>query len=87
MPEVGQRREQLPGDSVERLFDTSTMRAVLASGLTTVASFGNLAFSAHRGTSSMGILLALGLAASMAATLIVLPAWLAARPQRKSVAA
>jgi hypothetical protein len=78
---------RLRSESVERLFDTSTMRAVLASGLTTVASFGNLAFSAHRGTSSMGILLALGLAASMAATLIVLPAWLAARARRMSVAA
>jgi predicted RND superfamily exporter protein len=52
------------------------MRAVLASGLTTVASFGNLAFSAHVGTASMGLLLALGLVTSMAATLVVLPAWL-----------
>jgi predicted RND superfamily exporter protein len=64
-------------DGTQRLFDTSTMRAVLASALTTVASFGNLAFSAHAGTASMGVLLALGLVASMAATLIVLPAWLA----------
>jgi predicted RND superfamily exporter protein len=71
----------------EKLFDTSTMRAVLASGLTTVASFGNLAFSAHVGTSSMGILLALGLAASMAATLIVLPAWLELRAARRGAAA
>ena len=63
-------------DSVAQLFDTSTMRAVLASALTTVASFGNLAFSSHVGTSSMGILLALGLAISMSATLIALPAWL-----------
>jgi uncharacterized protein len=70
-------------DDAERLFDTSTMRAVLASGLTTVASFGNLAFSAHVGTASMGILLAIGLAASMAATLIVLPAWLKLSPPRK----
>jgi predicted RND superfamily exporter protein len=44
-----------------------------------VASFGNLAFSSHVGTASMGILLALGLAVSMAATLIVLPAWLNSR--------
>jgi hopanoid biosynthesis associated RND transporter like protein HpnN len=74
---------RMRNESVERLFDTSTMRAVLASGLTTVASFGNLAFSSHRGTASMGILLALGLVVSMAATLIVLPAWLAVRaPQR-----
>ena len=69
-------------EDAERLFDTSTMRAVLASGLTTVASFGNLAFSSHVGTASMGVLLALGLAASMAATLIVLPAWLKLVPPR-----
>jgi hypothetical protein len=67
---------RMRAEDAERLFDTSTMRAVLASGLTTVASFGNLAFSAHVGTASMGILLALGLAASMTATLVVLPAWL-----------
>jgi hypothetical protein len=74
-------------DDAERLFDTSTMRAVLASGLTTVASFGNLAFSAHVGTASMGVLLVLGLAASMAATLIVLPAWLKLSPPRPRVEA
>jgi hopanoid biosynthesis associated RND transporter like protein HpnN len=73
-------------ESAERLFGTSTMRAVLASGLTTVASFGNLAFSSHVGTASMGMLLALGMAASMAATLIVLPAWLALGPLRNRVA-
>jgi hypothetical protein len=74
-------------EDAAQLFDTSTMRAVLASGLTTVASFGNLAFSSHVGTASMGILLALGLAASMAATLVVLPAWLALRaPARRAAA-
>jgi predicted RND superfamily exporter protein len=77
---------RMRADDVERLFDTSTMRAVLASGLTTVASFGNLAFSAHVGTASMGILLALGLVASMAATLIVLPAWLKLMPLRRAEA-
>jgi predicted RND superfamily exporter protein len=66
------------------LFETSTMDAVLASGLTTVASFGTLAFSAHVGTASMGKLLAVGLVASMAATLVVLPAWLAFRAQRRA---
>ena len=74
-------------EHVGRLFDTSTMRAVLASGLTTVASFGNLAFSSHVGTASMGILLALGLAVSMAATLVALPAWLALRSPKNGVAA
>jgi hopanoid biosynthesis associated RND transporter like protein HpnN len=78
---------RMRSENVERLFDTSTMRAVLASGLTTVASFGNLAFSSHVGTASMGILLAIGLVVSMAATLIALPAWLALRsPARRHAA-
>jgi hypothetical protein len=67
---------RLRAEHATELFDTSTMRAVLASALTTIASFGNLAFSAHVGTASMGILLAIGLGVSMAFTLIVLPAWL-----------
>jgi hopanoid biosynthesis associated RND transporter like protein HpnN len=71
-------------ETAARLFATSTMRAVLASGLTTIASFGNLAFSAHAGTASMGVLLALGLVTSMAATLVVLPAWLARAGRREA---
>ncbi len=63
-------------DTAEQLFNTSTMRAVLASGLTIVATFGILAFSAHVGTASMGVMLTVGLCVSMAFTLIVLPAWL-----------
>ncbi|HEX6996965.1 MAG TPA: MMPL family transporter [Gammaproteobacteria bacterium] len=55
---------------------TSTSVAVLACGLTTVASFGNLGFSAHRGMASMGLLLTLGMAAVLAATLVFLPALL-----------
>ena len=70
--------------SVVIVFETSTMDAVLASGLTTIASFGTLAFSAHVGTASMGKLLAIGLVASMAASLVVLPAWLAFRRQRRA---
>ena len=53
---------------------TSTPRAVLASGLTTIASFGNLAFSSHVGMASMGKLLTLGMAVTLAATLLLLPA-------------
>jgi uncharacterized protein len=78
---------RMRGGDAGRLFDTSTMRAVLASALTTVASFGNLAFSSHVGTASMGILLALGLVASMAATLIVLPSWLALKGKQRSAPA
>jgi hopanoid biosynthesis associated RND transporter like protein HpnN len=75
---------RMRSEPIARLFETSTMRAVLASGLTTVASFGNLAFSSHVGTASMGLLLALGLVASMAATLVVLPAWLNLAARREA---
>lgn len=57
-----------------QLLNTSTSRAVLASGLTTIASFGNLAFSMHVGMASMGQLLTLGMAVTLASTLILLPA-------------
>ena len=56
--------------------ETSTARGVFYSALTTVCSFGTLAFSPHRGTASMGLLLAVGVALTVAATLLVLPALL-----------
>ena len=59
-----------------RVIETSTSRAVFASGLTTIASFGNLAFTAHLGMASMGKLLTLGMIVTLAATLILLPALL-----------
>ncbi|RME35494.1 MAG: hypothetical protein D6786_01830 [Gammaproteobacteria bacterium] len=60
-----------------RLLHTSTARAVMVSALTTICSFGNLAFSPHAGTASMGLLLALGVLFTLACTLLVLPAILA----------
>ncbi len=63
-------------DPAADAFRTSTSVGVLASGLTTVASFGNLAFSAHVGISSMGELLTLGMIVTLAATLVLLPALL-----------
>ena len=44
-------------------------------------------YSSHRGTASMGVLLALGLVTSMAVTLIVLPAWLVLRAPKTRAAA
>ena len=58
------------------IIETSTSKAVFASGLTTVASFGNLAFSSHPGMASMGQLLTLGMIVMIVATLILLPALL-----------
>lgn len=58
----------------EGVYGTSTPRAVLFSALTTVASFGSLMLSPHRGTASMGELLSIAIAFTLLCTLIVLPA-------------
>lgn len=58
---------------------TSTPRAVFASALTTVASFGTLMLSSHAGTASMGLLLTLAVTASLVTVLVVLPVWLEGR--------
>lgn len=59
------------------LFGTSTPRAVLFSALTTIASFGSLAISDHRGLASMGLLLTIAILWSLAANLCILPSMLA----------
>ena len=69
---------QQPGGAL----NTSTSLAVLASALTTIASFGNLAFSTHRGMASMGTLLTIGMVATTLATLVFLPALLRMRAGR-----
>lgn len=73
---IHRRRQMAPG---EPFLATSTARAALLATLTTTASFGTLAFSPHAGTASMGIVLTLGLAFILLTTLLVLPAFLAAR--------
>lgn len=53
---------------------SSTARAILFSTITTIGSFGTLAFSNHPGTASMGVILAIGMTASLLAALFVVPA-------------
>ena len=65
--------------SVPDPLKSSTSRAVLFASLTTIASFGNLAFSVHVGMASMGRLLTLGMICVLVATLVVMPALLATR--------
>jgi len=55
---------------------TSSARAVLVSALTTIVSIGNLAFSSHLGTASMGKLLTIGIGMTLLCTLIILPSLL-----------
>ena len=54
----------------------STGKAVLVSGLTAIAGFGSLMLASHQGIRSLGVVMALGIAACMAAALMVLPALL-----------
>lgn len=61
------------------LLATSTARAVTVSALTTIFSFGNLAFSPHPGTASMGQVLTIGILAALACTLVLLPTMIPAR--------
>ncbi|MEM7498497.1 MAG: MMPL family transporter [Pseudomonadota bacterium] len=55
------------------VFDTSTPRAALASALTTIAAFGTLALSEHRGTASMGIMLCIALAVGLVMIFAITP--------------
>lgn len=61
---------------------TSTPRAVVFSALTTIGSFATIALSSHPGTASMGVLLTIAIALTMACTLVVLPALMALAPPR-----
>jgi len=56
------------------LLATTTARAVFYSAATTIASFGALAFSSHRGIASLGIMLVVGMVFVLLSTLVVLPA-------------
>ena len=54
----------------------STGKAVLVSGLTAIAGFGSLMLLSHQGIKSLGEVMSAGIAACMAAALMVLPALL-----------
>jgi predicted RND superfamily exporter protein len=63
----------------EDLLETVTARAAFFSAATTIASFGNLALSAHRGVRSLGLLLVIAMCLTLLANLVFLPALLARR--------
>ncbi|MCP5042013.1 MAG: MMPL family transporter [bacterium] len=58
------------------LLGTTTARAVLFSALTTITSFGSLAFSSHLGLSGLGTLLTIGMTLVVVSNLVLLPALL-----------
>jgi predicted RND superfamily exporter protein len=57
-----------------KLLQSSLTRAVVFSAMTTATAFGSLWFSSHPGTASMGKLLALSLACTLAAAVLFQPA-------------
>ncbi len=78
--------EQQPG-----ILARSTGKAVLVSGLTTIAGFGSLMLAQHRGIASLGQVMAFGVTTCMVAGLTVLPAllnlWLRWGPANKKPSA
>jgi predicted RND superfamily exporter protein len=62
---------------------STTTRAVWFSALSTIASFGSLVISGHRGVASLGFLLVVGMVWVLAANLVVLPALLTLRDRRR----
>jgi uncharacterized protein len=61
----------------EDVLASSTARAVWFAALTTILSFGSLAFAPHRGMASLGRILTLGVALTLICYVVVLPAVLA----------
>ena len=66
------------------LIARSTVLAVLINGLTNIVGFGSLMLAAHRGIFGLGLLLTLGTAVSLIASLAVLPVLLHMHQPRAS---
>ncbi len=63
---------------------SATARAIVFSALTTGSAFGSLALSRHPGTASMGALLLISLGCTLLASLVFIPALLAALRRSES---
>ena len=64
-----------------KLLATSTGYGIVLSGLTTIAGFASLMTAHHRGLSSLGLVISLGVAANLFVALVVLPALFRAKDQ------
>ena len=58
----------------ERVLTTSTGPALLLSGVTDLVGFASLMTAQHRGISSLGLVISVGIGTSFLASLILLPA-------------
>lgn len=68
--------------SIDGVYRSSTARAVIISGLTTIGTFIALAASPHKGAASVGLLLAIAIGTMLAVTFLLLPALLRLLPDR-----
>jgi hopanoid biosynthesis associated RND transporter like protein HpnN len=69
------------------LLTTSTAQAVFFSAMTTMASFGTMAFASHVGFATLGQMLLIGVSYTLLANLILLPALIARRGDAAHAAA
>jgi hypothetical protein len=65
----------------------STVMAVALNGVTTIVGFGSLMIAHHQGIFGLGLLLTIGSACALVASLVVLPVFLRLLPLQASVAA
>lgn len=77
-------RARAEGLAPSQLMATTTARAVVYSAITTMVSFGSLSLSSHRGMMSLGQTLVIGLALTLFANLVVLPALLSLGASEKA---
>ena len=67
------RSLEVPAQSDGPRLARSTVMGVVFNGLTTMAGFGSLLVAHHRGVWSLGLLLVIGSAMTLTASLVVLP--------------
>ena len=76
-------RARTGGEHGGNILETSTARAVVYSNLTSIASFGTMGFASHMGLATLGQMLTLGVGYTMACNMIVLPALISLRSERR----
>jgi hypothetical protein len=82
-------RHRTRPDEIEVLA-SSTARAVVVSAVTTIMTFGSMAFASHRGIAAIGQLLTLGVFLTLVSYVVVLPAileWDDRRRRRRALVA
>jgi hypothetical protein len=75
------------GEQGRNVLETSTARAVVYSNLTSIASFGTMGFASHMGLATLGQMLTIGVGYTMVCNMVVLPALISLRSERRHPAA